>query len=441
MIASTFEEAHTREWVEKNIKDPTHELVILRQVIPWARIVGRLTQFYEAQKGRFGKSLRMMIAILIVSKLRGLSDPEVVAQVKENRYLQYFCNVADEGLQTFLSSSAICRFRKRLGQKGAAIIEAEVFQRLRRCGVIEGDTSLIDATVLTNNIVYPNDVALLFKGFGKMAAFAKDHDLPLFWDHDEVKKHWRAFGMAKKRDRAAYLLQFHLLFVPALETFWEKVEALERSEEKENRKARQLVDLLTLLETQTLQKLAGEKHIQNRIVSLDEIDARPIKKGKTYPSCEFGTTLQISFNRQGFMITTENFIGNPNEKTLYGQTLDLFRDRMKGDPDTVVTDQGIRSLHNFSITPDTIPHVFLGKSEDVVEEQQDFCKRARSATEGFIAVAKNLRGFGCSLYRGLQGDRIWTLLCQTAYNLKKFLLLYWDEDLGEQSLMKLGLLG
>ena len=134
-------------------------------------------------------------------------------------------------------------------------------------------------------------------------------------------------------------------------------------------------------------------------------------------------------------------MGNPNEKTLYGQTLDFFRDRMKGDPDTVVTDRGIRSKHNFDITPDTIPHVFFGKSEDVIEEKQDFCRRARSATEGFIAVAKNLRGFRCSLYRGLLGDCIWTLLCQTAYNLKKFLLLYRDEDLEEHSLVKLGLLG
>ena len=47
--------------------------------------------------------------------------------------------------------------------------------------------------------------------------------------------------------------------------------------------------------------------------------------------------------------------------------------------------------------------------------------------EGFIAVAKNLRGFGRSLYRGIDGDRIWSLLCQVAYNLEKILQLYNDE--------------
>ena len=74
------------------------------------------------------------------------------------------------------------------------------------------------------------------------------------------------------------------------------------------------------------------------------------------------------------------------------------------------------------------------------EAQQDFCRKARSATEGFIAVAKHLRGFGRSFYSGLHGDRVWTLLCQTAYNLKKFLQLYREEELEENSLVSLGLL-
>ena len=42
--------------------------------------------------------------------------------------------------------------------------------------------------------------------------------------------------------------------------------------------------------------------------------------------------------------------------------------------------------------------------------------------------------------RGINGDRIWTLLCQTVYNLKKLLQLYQNEDIEEHSLMKLGLL-
>ena len=98
MIESSFEEAFSQEWVETQITDSTNELVIFRQVIPWQAIIKQLTQFYDNNSGRPGKSLRVMVALLILSRLRSLSDDKVVKQVKENRYMQYFCNVPDTEL-------------------------------------------------------------------------------------------------------------------------------------------------------------------------------------------------------------------------------------------------------------------------------------------------------------------------------------------------------
>ena len=432
MIDKSFNEAFSREWVEKQIKDKANELVILRQVIPWQSIINSLVPFYNHTKGRIGKSLRVMVSLLILMRLRKRSDRKVVEAVKENRYMQYFCNVPDEDLADFVNFSAICRFRQRLGPKGIVIIETEVFERLRRAGVIQGETLLMDSTVLSSNIIYPNDVQLIYKALKKMEAFAKKHEFPLWWGNAHLKKRWRAFGLSKKTERAAYLAEFYILFVSALATFRIHV-AVHKISEAEKVEGYNLLEVLSLFSTQTQQKLAGKRHIENRIVSLDEIDARPIKKGKSYPSCEFGTTVQMTFNRQGFMITTENVIGNPSDKTLYGNTLQLFSKRMEVYPDTVVTDLGFRSQGNFKSTPNQISNIFLGRSDDVPYEQKDFCRKARSATEGFIAVAKNLRGFGRSLYRRLVGDRIWTLLCQTAYNLKKFLQIYREGKLKADS--------
>ena len=78
---------------------------------------------------------------------------------------------------------------------------------------------------------------------------------------------------------------------------------------------RHLIAVLTLLNEHTQQKLAGERHIENRLVSLDDLDARPIQKGKSHPKTEFGTTLQMTFNRQGFLITTENGCSRPDGAT------------------------------------------------------------------------------------------------------------------------------
>jgi len=429
MINNNFGEPFSKTWIESQITDSKSELAILRQVIPWQKIIDKLICFYNSNNGRFGKSLRIMVALLIVSRIRSLSDRKVVEQVKENRYMQYFCNVPNEKLDSFVNPSLLSKFRKRLGQKGAAIIESEVFELLRKSNVIKGDTLMMDSTVLPSNIIHPNDVMLIYKAFGKMRIFARQHKISPWWDQPHIKRRWRAFGRTKKGERATYLTEFYELFAPALETFRDHVSAIPETQN--------LLSLLTLLKEQTQQKLAGEQHIDNRIVSLDEVDARPIKKGKTHPSCEFGTTLQMSLNRQGFMITTENLIGSPSDKTLYGTTLNLFVERMRGYPDTAVTDLGFRSRDNIKNTPDSIINVFLGSSEDVVESVREFCQKARSATEGFIAVAKNLRGFGRSLYHGFHGDRVWTLLCQTAYNLKKFIQLYKNKKLKEDILINL----
>ena len=221
MIRDTFEEAFSPEWVEKNITDPAHGLVVLRRIIPWDAIVRLLVPFYD-EAGPAGKSLRIMVAILIISRLRGLSDRKVVEQVRENRYIQYFCNVPDRGLQTFLHPSSLCVFRKRIGEKGFAIIENGIFEMLRIAGVISGDDALTDSTVLESDIIYPNDVQLIHKAFKKMGAFAKLHRIPVWWDDRELAGLRREFGPDKKKNRAAWLAVFNGIFVPALKIFQQK---------------------------------------------------------------------------------------------------------------------------------------------------------------------------------------------------------------------------
>ncbi len=336
--------------------------------------------------------------------------------------------------------SNLSKLRKRFGVKGMEAIDSIICNLLQIAKVINHDSMLIDSTVLLNNIIYPTDIGLIFKALKKMKQVANRCHIPVWWDEQEVKQLWREYNLNRKDiEIAHFFFDFILILSDALRKFEKIVQTLKNSD-KDKKKALQLLKLLILFQDQNEQKLAGEKHIPNRIVSLDEPDARPIQKGKKHPKCEFGSTLQFSFNRQGFMVTMENFIGKPNDKTLWPMTVELFEKKTKGTPEYAIGDQGYRSRANQKIPKGTL-HVFLGKSLDVDKEEQEYCQKARSATEGFIAVAKNLRGFGCSLYRGIDGDRIWSLLCQIAYNLKKFLQLYKNEKLGEESLMKLGLLG
>jgi len=436
MIAHTFQDACSAEWVKTYLPNRNHDLVLLRQLIPWQPIIDGLVPFYNSNKGRHGCDLRILSAVSLLARLRDLSDHKVIEHIQENRYMQYFCNVSDQTLMTFMHPSTLCRFRKRVGPKGIGLMENTVFTCLKEAGVIDASMMLMEATVLESPILYPTDVTLLRKAFHKMALLATQAKIEPWWDQDHIKKLWRAYHLDGSKP-LAYLCVFYEVFEPALETFAAHFDTLPDGYVKKRWHA--LLETLLILDEQTQLKLEGQRHIPDRFVSLDDLDARPIQKGKRHPKTEFGTTLQATFNRQGFMITTENFIGQPNEKTLYGPTLQRFEQRMDGYPAGAITDRGYRSSKNLNLHPQELNYVFMGQSSDVDETQKEASISARSATEGFIAVAKTWRGFGRSLYRNLQGARIWTWLNQCAYNVKKVLQLYRNESLTEDVLMALRL--
>ena len=61
MIAHTFQDPFSPEWIKTHVPNSTHDLMILRHILPWQSIIDRLTAFYDAQQGRNGQSLRTMV--------------------------------------------------------------------------------------------------------------------------------------------------------------------------------------------------------------------------------------------------------------------------------------------------------------------------------------------------------------------------------------------
>jgi hypothetical protein len=255
MIAQSFQDAFGPEWIKTHLPDPTNELITLRRIIPWQSIIDRLVLFYDAQKGRNGQSLRTMVATSLIARLRQFSDRRVIKEIKENRYIQYFCNVPDAILKTCMHPTTLCTFRKRLGSQGIVIIEEEVFNHLKGAHAIEADMMLQDSTVLQSPIIYPTDVRLLYKAFDKMALIAQPAQIEPWWDQSQIKKLWRAHNLDGTQP-LAYLCAFYLLFEPALETFATHQRDLPEGALKT--KAQELLNALLILDEQTQLKLEGE---------------------------------------------------------------------------------------------------------------------------------------------------------------------------------------
>jgi IS5 family transposase len=62
---------------------------------------------------------------------------------------------------------------------------------------------------------------------------------------------------------------------------------------------------------QTGQRLAGNRVIPDRLVSLGDPDARPIRKGKPGRPTEFGSTLLVAEDERGFIADHQLQRGNP----------------------------------------------------------------------------------------------------------------------------------
>lgn len=114
-----------------------------------------------------------------LSLFRDLSDRQVVSRVAENRYIQYFCNVPDAELKTFMHHTSLSKIRRRLGEEGVAAVESDISVVLRLAGVINGDSALIDSTVPAGNIACPTDIGLIFDALRKMGQSAGHHGIPV----------------------------------------------------------------------------------------------------------------------------------------------------------------------------------------------------------------------------------------------------------------------
>jgi hypothetical protein len=88
MIAQTFDEVFSPQWINTHLSHSTHDLIILRQLIPWQSIMDGLVPFYDLKQGRTGCALRTLVAVSILARLRQLSDRQVIEHIQENRYMQ-----------------------------------------------------------------------------------------------------------------------------------------------------------------------------------------------------------------------------------------------------------------------------------------------------------------------------------------------------------------
>jgi IS5 family transposase len=185
----------------------------------------------------------------------------------------------------------------------------------------------------------------------------------------------------------------------------------------------ELADRCEKVASQIKQRVAGEA-IKDRLVSLSDRDARPIRKGKLGKPNEFGYVNQLcevtentKRGARGLIVPAATAIGNPGEDTLLPDTVAELK-RLGISPREVALDGAFNIGPTTQALEDLAPErVFIsGRQQPGSKRTQRRMQRYRTGAEGRISHLKRSYGMGRSRLKGDEGQQIWTGWAILAYN-------------------------
>lgn len=113
--------------------DASNRWVVLCKRIPWDKLAAIYYRNMRADFGAPALSARMVIGAVIIKHMLNIDDREVVEQIRENMYLQYFVGLSSFQTSAPFDASLMVSIRKRLGKDAIDQFNEEV---LREAGIL-----------------------------------------------------------------------------------------------------------------------------------------------------------------------------------------------------------------------------------------------------------------------------------------------------------------
>jgi transposase, IS5 family len=88
--------------------------VTLSAMAPWQRLEKQYAALFSPDRGSPAKTFRMAFGALILKERLHCSDEEMVEQIRENPYLQYFLGLEEFTNVAHFEASMLVHFRKRI---------------------------------------------------------------------------------------------------------------------------------------------------------------------------------------------------------------------------------------------------------------------------------------------------------------------------------------
>lgn len=346
--------------------NPENRWVKMADLVPWNEFEIKYAQLFPSNTGNVAKPLRMALGALIIQTKFQYADRELVEQITENPYLQYFIGLPGYQEEPPFDASTLVDFRKRISAE--MLMEANEYLLGHRddndppasSGPADPEkdpekenegTLILDATCAPANIRYPQDVSLLNEAREKLETilyrFHKSYRLPLPRRYKrKARKDYLAFAKSrkhtKKKIRGALRKQLGYVArdIRYLERFMNEGYAPERKE------IALYLTIHTLYEQQKYMYDTKTHSADHRIVSITQPWLRPVVRGKVKAAVEFGAKLDLSIDSGGYGRLERVSFEAYNESTCLIEAVERYKERTGYYPERVLADQIYRTREN-----------------------------------------------------------------------------------------------
>lgn len=396
----------------------------------------------KAQTGRKGLSAKQILAFNLVKFRENLSYDRTRNLIADSMSLRKlmefgFCTQVPQK-KAFMEAS------NRLSVETVKQINELIVKYAQKHGIEEGEKLRTDSTSVDSNIHYPTDNSLMCDLVRVMTRQAKKF-LELYPESKfsfpnrqrSVRKKSQSLSRTKSESRRKKLFAQMIAVVKEMLSLSKELRKFEHGICTEPLLADAIKMLLKDYEDlgyqivdQCKRRVFDKEEVpaQEKLVSIFEIHADIIVRGKIAKPVEFGHKVLLSEGKSGLITDYEVLEGNPHDYEYLMEMMDRHNKIFERYPDLVSADRGFyneeveKACKQAGIKDVIIPKKGYKNEERAEYEKNPAFKKGqkfRNGVEGRISLLKRKYGMDRCSMKGEKGFELYVGLCILAHNMTK----------------------
>jgi IS5 family transposase len=413
-----------------------------RFIAPWRAL-------FDRRLGRPSVPVDTLLRLLYLKHRYQLGYESLCREVADSIGWRRFCRIGLD--QPVPHPTTLVKLVRRAGPEVISQLNAALVEKLAGDKLLRGRKLRVDTTVVEADIDYPTDADLLEHAVRKLGGLVRRIKAQGAASRTRFRDRGRAAGRRMKQlahslrrrtgEAMAEVDRLTGEVAGLARRTLRDVEVVARNARRARRhrpgdgrlgrlvgELEETIGHTGRLLAQTDQRLAGNRVIPDRLVSLSDPDARPIRKGKPQHPTQFGYTLLVVEEERGFICDHQLQQGNPPDAPQLVPAVERVAEVTGRVAATVVGDRGFGTTANDRALAELgVERIGLQRkgrlspTRAALERTRAF-RRMRNWRVGIEARISHLkRGFGLrrTRLRRLPGAKTWAGLGIFAYNLQR----------------------